>query len=314
MKNHIRFVAVALACGIAASMLLPPPAAAEMPRGMSRGTIVNPFPPYNPFLNYPLTPYMSVGQYFGIRNTLLYASIYGRLPPGYNPFINYPLTPYLGVGQAASLLALGGSTYGPFQPTILPPTAWPVGYTIPYPYPVPYSIPAVGAQYGIMSTYDRASALVSDAVTQSQRRAEKPQGALAQLRGHGGGLDWPLGLRVLQPKDQSKELLKRIDDQIRSMFPENEGFQATPQQIQEVSKDVEKLSGMYKSHVWDMALTRQQESDAKQFLNRVRDALVATADSAKRAETQLKTTGSGGQSTSPKSGTQPPAPAKPYNK
>src|SRR5438552_6391929 len=42
-------------------------------------------PPYNHFLNYPLTPYVGVGQAAAMANTLAFASAFGFPPPGYNP-------------------------------------------------------------------------------------------------------------------------------------------------------------------------------------------------------------------------------------
>jgi hypothetical protein len=187
--------------------------------------------------------------------------MFGGGYPGYSPF---------------------GAAYGPLQPALYGGIGYPsYGYG--------------GYGYAPRPDYSGTSNLASYANTQTQQltTVDKPVNALDHLRQHGGGLAWPLGLRVLEPKEQGKELLKRIDDQIKTMFRDKDGFQATPQLLQDVYKDVERLSGLYKSHVWDMALTRQQETDAKQFLDRVRDALVATADSARRAETQLKTTGSG---------------------
>jgi hypothetical protein len=311
MKKHIRFVAVALACGLAISLLPTPHAAAQMSRG-SRGTIVNPFPPYNPFLNYALTPYMSVGQYLGIRNTLLYSSLFGRLPPGPNAFLNYPLTPYMGVGQAAAMLAMSGGGFGGYSPfgggySPLQPALY---GGVPYPG---YGYGGYG--YGGTPGYAGTSNLAGYANTQSQELTTiaKPINALDQLRTVGGGLEWPLGLRVLEPKEQSKELRKHIDEQVVAMFRDKDGFQATPQLLQEITKDIEKLGNIFKSHVWDMALTRQQETEVKQFLGRVRAALAAAEDSTRRSETQLKTTG-GGQSASPKGGGQAQPPTKPSSK
>src|SRR5262249_48201077 len=159
MRRGIQSISFALACGATILLAMAQPAAAQM---RNRGLVVNPFPPQNPFLNYPLTPYMSVGQYIGIRNTLAYAAMFGRLPPGYNAWINYPLTPYLGVGQAAGILATLGGGYPGSLPATTPfnPLQTALSGGIPYPVVAPiysgsyggYGVPPIAAGTSSLST------------------------------------------------------------------------------------------------------------------------------------------------------------------
>src|SRR5215471_17591602 len=92
-----------LAAGIMAAALCVAPQTHAQSFVRTPGRIVPTF--HNPFINYPLTPYIGVGQYVGIMNTLGYTARWGVPPPGGGPFANFPLTPYLGVGQAAGIMS-----------------------------------------------------------------------------------------------------------------------------------------------------------------------------------------------------------------
>jgi plastocyanin len=108
----------------------------------------------------------------------------------------------------------------------------------------------------------------------------KPTSALDALRTVGGGLEWPLGLRLLDPKGQSKELRDEIDDAMKTMFQQPGGTDTTIKLLQQVRDDVDKLDRLYKDRVWDMALTRQQEANVAKFVRKVRQALSAAEESA----------------------------------
>jgi hypothetical protein len=106
---------------------------------------------------------------------------------------------------------------------------------------------------------------------------------------------------VLEPKDEMKELRKQIDDAVETMFRQPGGPEKAPHLLADVQKEVERLGRIYKSQVWDMALTDQQEKDVRRFLHKVRAALLAAADAA-AYDSELKTKakpgsqyGSGGQ-------------------
>jgi hypothetical protein len=107
--------------------------------------------------------------------------------------------------------------------------------------------------------------------------------------GQGGGLEWPLGLRILPPEEKSKELRKRIDDAMVTMFRQSGGPEANTKLLQSVAAHVEKLDKLYRAEVWDMALTHQQKVDVKRFLRRVRDALTAAQEGAKHYDARMKT-------------------------
>jgi hypothetical protein len=254
---------------------------------------------YNPFINYPLTPYIGVGQAAAIARTLNYAAFFGALPPGYNPVANFPLTPYMGVGQYAGILSTlsnSGIYIPPYalSPTLYPPYLSAVGYPMYGGYGGGYGYPFGGG--ATMSTagggYSGAPGGPSTLSTQPTAATPAPTSALAYLMGQGGGLDWPLGLRILPPEEKSKELRKRIDDAMVTMFRQSGGPEANTKLLQSVAGDVEKLDKLYRSEVWDMALTRQQEADVKRFFRRVRDALAAAEEGAKHYDARMKTGGS----------------------
>jgi plastocyanin len=208
------------------------------------------FAALNPLPHFTFGPYTPVAQYLAARNMLAYATLYGGGP-----------SPYFGPGY--------GLPYPPIAPSALA-------------YGMPYAggygtMPAYAAGYAAMATYGTAGNYGSTAQVAT---SAKPVNALDYLRKHGGGLDWPLGLRVLEPKDTSKDLRQQIDDAVETMFRQPDGTDTTPKLLQQVAKDVAELDRIYKKHVWDMALTRQQEADVKEFLRKVRDALAAAGESA----------------------------------
>jgi plastocyanin len=298
MTPRLRSLAIVLACGIMAVFVLTPSAAAQ--RASRPGRIIGATVPYNPFVNLPLTPFIGVGQFMGIQNTLAYASLFGRLPPGPNPFLNYALTPDLSVGQAAFLSALSGGApfLSPQGIPIVPPVSPALyGGGGGFPgyggggYGAPYSggygtTPAYGSGgYGMMSTHGGSNAYGN---TQQLATKTTPSNALDALRTHGGGLDWPVGLRLLEPKDDSKTLRQEIDETVVTMFRQPNGTETTAKLLDQLSGDIEKLDRMYRAHVWDMALTRQQEEDVRRFVHKVRDALVAAKESGQLyAQSQL---------------------------
>ena len=137
--------------------------------------------------------------------------------------------------------------------------------------------PSSGGAYGSTSSSGTGDQYGN---TQQVATKAKPVNALDHLRKHGGGLDWPIGLCLVEPKQDSQELRQEIDDAVEAMFRQPGGTDTTTKLLKQVSHQVDKLDRMYRARVWDMALTRQQEADVRRFVRRVRDALVAAQESA----------------------------------
>jgi plastocyanin len=192
------------------------------------------------------------------------------------------MLPHSNVGQAAAMMSLFGmgfphnSPFGMLANPMLAGSYGRGGYAMPS--QAGYGMmPSQGSGYGTMSG-SRAGNQYAN--TQQLTTASKPINALDHLRKHGGGLDWPLGLRVLEPTEDTKELRQEIDDAVDTMFRQPGGTDTTPKLLKQVSDQLDKLDRRYKGQVWDMALTRQQEADVRRFLDKVHDALMAAEDSA----------------------------------
>jgi plastocyanin len=257
-------------------------------------------------LNLPLTPYISVGQALAI-NQMLYLASLGLGYPGYNQVQNFALTPYLGVGQAAALLRAFASVppyvppfgFGsPLSPMLMsglgnPLMNWGLGYGL---------RPGHGMDYGMMNTSgygmsqgDYGGQGQPSMATYGTEEQQQPSDALASLRKHGGGLDWPLGLRQLTPKEESKELRDHVDEALESMYRQPGGSYTAPQLLKEVSKGVDRLDKLYARESWDMALTQQQRDDVKRFFRKVRDSLSAAEETAKLYQSYAQMKAAGGQ-------------------
>jgi hypothetical protein len=300
-----RHLAVLTAGIMAATLCLTPPAHGQRQKSFVRmpGRFMPTF--HNPFINYPLTPYIGVGQAAGIMNTLAFTAFWGFPPPGGGPFANFPLTAHLGVGQAVGIMSTLGrgfpgylSALGGFTPALYGGLGYPGAYS---PYWGGGGYGGYGGGYGGYGggtpSYGGGSASMATAPNvQSPQLSTMPlpASALAGLTTQGGGLNWPLGLRVLEPKEQSKELRRRIDGIVSTMFQEKAGPEGTPDLLKDLSKDVDKLDRMYRANAWDMALTRQQRSDVQRFLRKINTALLAAEESARQYATQMKA--QGGQS------------------
>ena len=247
MKKPVRLLVIALACGVAIRWAPQPAEAQRIVVAPTLNTMHRPFffTGVHALPHFTFSPYANLLPILALRHALAYSGGFAAFPP------------YFGPG------------YGPSYP---PP--------VPY-YGQPYaggsSLLAPYAGYAAMSSYGASG---NSGSTAQVATSAKPVSALDHLRKHGGGLDWPLGLRALEPKDASKDLRQQIDDVVETMFKQSGGTDTTPKLLQQLASDVDKLDRMYKRHVWDMALTRQPEADAKEFLRKVQNALVAAQESA----------------------------------
>lgn len=327
-------------------MVLPPqepgrPVRAAAPRAF--GNVITTTSPqtlipsnYNTNLNLPLTPYIGVGQALALLQTMYLASL-GLGYPGYNPVENFPLTPYVGVGQAASIMRL----LAPFQPMATP-FGFP-GFMSPqmlaggFPFAGQgfggsggfgtmasgsggMSTPSTGGGQGASGMQAQPSLSTYGGMEQSL-----PQSALVSMLNHLAGFDWPLGLRVLEPEEKTKELRQEIDDAVRTMLVQQGGPSASPDLLASVAKKLNQLSRLYNANAHDMALTRQQEEDVKRFLDNAGNALAVEADKARILAALLNARSSqakdsanygqpqqgGGQGTPAPAGTSPAQPAAP---
>src|SRR5262249_24262956 len=254
MKKPVRLLVIALACGAPIKWAPQPAAAQRIFVAPTLNTMHRPFffTGVNPLPHFTFSPYTNLLQNLALRNALLNSAALSAVPPPY---------------------------FGPIYPPPFP--------------PIPY-----GGGYGTPPAYARNAALTSYGSTGSSGSAgelatsPKRDDPLDYMRKHGGGLDWPSGLRVLEPAESSKDLRQRIDDAVETMFRQPGGTDSTPKLLQQVASDVDKLDRMYKARVWDMALTRQQEADVKEFVRKVRNALAASQESAAQSTSRSELVGS----------------------
>ena len=93
------------------------------------------------------------------------------------------------------------------------------------------------------------------------------------LRGHPRGLAWPVALRYLTRDSVWKETRERIDAQVDQLAPAKAGKVSSAALLPAVQDDVAKLRRHFYSQGDDMPVSRQQEADARRFLDRLRDVL-----------------------------------------
>jgi hypothetical protein len=98
--------------------------------------------------------------------------------------------------------------------------------------------------------------------------------ALAGLRKYGGGLSWPIGLRSVSPKEETSDLLKRIDSAAEALLQQPEADRALG-----ALRDLKRLKKRYDYWVVDAGLSSAQRADARRFLDKVEDALMSVGNS-----------------------------------
>lgn len=149
----------------------------------------------------------------------------------------------------------------------------------PAPAPMPmlqggsgYSSPQVRSYYQPSSSaygYDQPA--LSTAGTEAAPKS-KTNSRLLALRRHDGGLDWPIALRYMTRDDDAKELRERIDARFEQLMSAKQSgtnaelLQALRGEIESVHKQFTKLGD-------DFPMTHAQLSDARSFLDKLRDAL-----------------------------------------
>jgi len=103
---------------------------------------------------------------------------------------------------------------------------------------------------------------------------------LAALRGPGGGLSWPVALRYLTRDGAWKETRERIDSSIGVLLASKADASGAARVLSDLQEDVGKMRRHFDRQGDDTPVTRQQEAEARRFLNEVRDALLQFPESA----------------------------------
>lgn len=96
---------------------------------------------------------------------------------------------------------------------------------------------------------------------------------LAALRAHGGGLNWPIGLRSMGPAEKMDKLREQIDDVVEAVLRQSASEPAPAELVQAAAERIKFLSERFERIVVDMPLSRAQEKDARQFLRKAYIAL-----------------------------------------
>jgi hypothetical protein len=101
----------------------------------------------------------------------------------------------------------------------------------------------------------------------------KKQGALAGLRRYGGGLDWPVGLRNMTPREETSELRAHIDSMVEVLVRQPASERPDAQLVKELTANLDKLRKRFALYTADSAMTAQQEADARRFLAKIHDTV-----------------------------------------
>jgi hypothetical protein len=118
--------------------------------------------------------------------------------------------------------------------------------------------------------------------------ATKRDTALATMRRHGGGLDWPIGLRTLPPTDSMKELREELDGIVESIL-RTPADQPLPVDVfQAAARGIERVAAQFQRKSIDMPLSSAQERDARKFLKNAYAAVKALEPTPVEATVQTK--------------------------
>jgi hypothetical protein len=191
-----------------------------------------------------------LARYQTAYNLGLLTGAYGQMMYGYNPYgygMMYPM--YGGYGSYMSSGYGSGSGYGSSSS-----------------YQSRQSYSANQEPYLYISPYD----LPAEA---------KKGNTLAALRKYGGGLDWPIGLRSVTPKDEMSDLRKQIDSKVEALLGQPNDADAA----QEATRDLARLKERFASWSVDAPLSSAQRADARRFLGKVEDALKSVGGSNSQA-------------------------------
>ena len=99
--------------------------------------------------------------------------------------------------------------------------------------------------------------------------------SLAALRAHGGGLNWPIGLRTLKPQERMEKLRDQIDEVVEAVLRQPANEPASAELVQAAAQRVKYLSEYFERIASDLPLSRAQEKDVRQFLRKTYIALKA---------------------------------------
>lgn len=248
--RHPAVLAAAVLVGLAA---LPARAPAQFGMPISPFRMQTGFPIQTSFrinTGIPLNQYYALSFYSALANRLAYP------PFAYNPYL--PMWPTMAYPTAYPNTYPGG--YGPYSMS-------PYAMYPPYSYQS-YMSSDMGNVYGqyAMMPY------VGPYDIPPEGRADT---ALAAIRRYGGGLDWPIGLRSVQPSDEAGRLRKEIDADVETILRQSSDSPVNPEVVRRVAADLEKLQQLYAKWVQDSALRSQQRRDAGAFLQKAQDALKA---------------------------------------
>jgi hypothetical protein len=113
--------------------------------------------------------------------------------------------------------------------------------------------------------------------------AKSERDPFAAVRGQAGRLAWPVALRYLTRDGLWKETRERIDSQVDQLAATTARKSLSADLLSGLRDDVAKVRQYFYRQSYDLPMTRQQEADARRFLNKVRDALEHFPDRAKVA-------------------------------
>jgi hypothetical protein len=169
---------------------------------------------------------------------------------------------------------------------------YPVSPGSPYFAPVvPYDWSGIGSLY---ATYWWGSTLIQKNIAAARGDGDyvgpydlaagsKRQSALATLRRYGGGLDWPVGLRNMRPREETSELRDHIDSVVEVLLQQPASDKPNAQLVKELTANLNKLRKRFALYTADSAMTAQQEADARRFLRKIQDTISSLDDQPKLA-------------------------------
>jgi len=114
----------------------------------------------------------------------------------------------------------------------------------------------------------------------------KRQSALATLRRYGGGLDWPVGLRSMTPREETSELREHVDSVVEVLLRQPASDRPNAQLVKELTADLARLRKRFAVYTTDSAMTAQQEADARRFLRKIQDTISSLDDRPKLVATR----------------------------
>ena len=114
----------------------------------------------------------------------------------------------------------------------------------------------------------------------------KRQSALATVRRYGGGLDWPVGLRNMMPREETNDIRQRMDSVVERLLHRPASSSPNAELVAELTTDLAKVQKRFALYAADSAMTAQQEADARRFLGKVQDAIRMLDDRPKLATTR----------------------------